>query len=122
MAMPTLDFSQQTPALISRNDPSQAQPQAMARGGVIPPSETHVHIHPGQVVSGPQMGKVGTKDQATAVVPLHDDGSPKTEAMQPEVAALLKRPDFMSALADVVSKAKQPHHVLAEAMAARGKG
>jgi hypothetical protein len=73
----------------------------MATGGVVP-SETHVHIHPGQVVNHPEVGDIGEKGKSVAVVPLHDDGTPKTEAMNDSVKALLAHPEFQKAVSNVV--------------------
>ena len=98
------------PTQYASNTPSA--PPAMAAGGVVPP-ETHVHIHSGQVLDHPEVGKVGDGKSAVAVVPLHGDGTPKTEAMKPAVQSLLTHPDFKAAVEKVVSKS---HDKLASAL------
>jgi hypothetical protein len=108
--MPTMNLAQ--PMLAQAQAPQA--PVAMAAGGVIP--ATHVHIHPGQIVDHPEVGPVGDKKSATAVVPLHADGSPKTEAMNSQVVGLLDHPEFRKALAKVL---EDNHDTLAKALGAK---
>jgi hypothetical protein len=68
----------------------QHEPPRMAEGGVI---------RPGQVINHPTVGML---PHGTAVVPIHEDGSPKSEVggkpVDDHIKALLQHPDFQAAL------------------------
>ena len=72
--------------------PNSLQPHAQTA------PEIHMHIHPGQVVTHPEMGHVGDSAHAVAVVPL-TPGAPMDE----HVKELLAHPDFQKAVSQVVS-------------------
>jgi hypothetical protein len=87
----------------------EAGPEAVVK---VPESHVHVHMHgaepgeikPGQVVAHDVVGQVGHEGSKTAIVPLHEDGSPKVEAMKSNVKELLDHPEFKKAVAKVVHK------------------